>query len=318
MNIGIIEVLVFVAVLVMVFGSYLSVSDRASYRQSVQSRLQAEQRHRISTKEELFQVRRSRSLTSQGHYVLTLFSLNELLVQSGVSMGWRGVGVIFGATGIAVFTAASLLGVALVPSLVFAAVAAAAVPVWFLRSMRSRRRDKFEGQLPDALDILVRSLRAGHSLPAAIASVGSHMPDPIGAEFNLTAAEVTYGLDLETAMVNMTSRVGQPDLGLIVLAVSLQSKTGGNLAEILSNLSKIIRARFKLRRKAFALSAEGRFSAIMLTMLPIVLFGILKLISPGYYGDVFKDPLVKPILGAAVAWMLIGDYIMFRMVRLKV
>src|SRR5262249_28587537 len=159
-----------------------------------------------------------------------------------------------------------------------------------------RRQMKFEEQLPDAIDVLVRSLKAGHALPAAIAAAGKHMPDPIGGELSLTAAEVSYGLDLETAMINLRSRVGQAGLALIVLAVSVQSKTGGNLAEVLTNLSKIIRERFKLRRKAYALAAEGRFSAILLSILPIALFGLLRFISPSYYGDIAGNEFVKPVL----------------------
>ncbi len=129
---------------------------------------------------------------------------------------------------------------------------------------------------------------------------------------------MTYGLDLETAMVNLSARVGQPDLALIVLAVSVQSKTGGNLAEILGNLARVVRERLKLRRRAHALSAEGRFSAILLSVLPIALFGVLRLIAPNYYGDIWGNPFVKPVLAGAVTWMLIGDYVMYRMVRIRI
>jgi tight adherence protein B len=112
--------------------------------------------------------------------------------------------------------------------------------------------------------------------------------------------------------------VGQPDLTLVVLAVSIQSKTGGNLAEILSNLSRVVRERLKLRRRAKALSAEGRFSAILLSILPIALFGVLRLISPSYYGDVWATPYVKPVLVGAIVWMLIGDYVLYRMARIRI
>ena len=103
------------------------------------------------------------------------------------------------------------------------------MPFTVLRAMRDGRQRKFEEQLPEAIDTLVRGLKAGHAVSVAVSSVGKNLPDPIGAEFRLTAAEMTYGLDLETAMANLHTRVGQPDLGLIALAVSIQSKTGGNL-----------------------------------------------------------------------------------------
>jgi tight adherence protein B len=116
----------------------------------------------------------------------------------------------------------------------------------------------------------------------------------------------------------MRSRVGQPDLSLLVLAISIQSKMGGNLAEILSNLSRVIRDRFKLRRKAKSLSAEGRYSAIFLSIIPIVLFSILWVISPSFYGQIWNEPIVKPALGGALAWMMLGNFVMYRMVKFNV
>ncbi len=313
-----IQALVFVAVLSFVFGAYAILRARAAYRGSIETRLHATNRKNINTKEELVRIRRSRSLTSEGNYRIALMSLNKLILQSGTRLGMTGLFLIGVAVGVAVFLAGRIGGLDMWPAAGIASFSGLVFPLFLLKSMRSSRQRKFEEQLPDSIDVLVRSLRAGHALPAAIAAVGRHMADPIGAEFNLTAAEVTYGLDLETAMINLRSRVGQADVALIVLAVSIQSKTGGNLAEVLANLSKIIRERFKLRRKAYALAAEGRFSAILLSLLPVVLFGMLRVISPTYYGDISGNYYVKPILGGAVMWMLIGDYIMYKMVRIKV
>jgi tight adherence protein B len=119
-------------------------------------------------------------------------------------------------------------------------------------------------------------------------------------------------------MVNLHSRVGQADLGLLSLAVSIQSKTGGNLAEILTTMSRVIRSRLRLRRKARALASEARVSAYILSALPILLFGILWLISPGYYGEIWSNVYAKYVLTGAVFWMLLGDYIMYRMARIRV
>ena len=129
---------------------------------------------------------------------------------------------------------------------------------------------------------------------------------------------MTYGLDLESAVANLYTRVGQPDLGLIALAVSIQSKTGGNLAEVLSNLSRVIRERFKLRRKARALAAEGRFSALVLSSLPVLLFILLQIISPNYYRDVWEDQYTRPVLAGAVLWMALGNYVIYKMVNIRV
>ena len=117
-----------------------------------------------------------------------------------------------------------------------------------LRILRGRRQKRFGMQFPDAIDIIVRSLRAGHPVPIAITMVGREMPDPIGTEFGIAADEVTYGADLESAMRNLYFRVGQDDLPLFVTAVAIQGTTGGNLGEILQNLSTVIRQRFKMRR----------------------------------------------------------------------
>jgi tight adherence protein B len=184
--------------------------------------------------------------------------------------------------------------------------------------LRNRRRRTFEAQLPEAIDVLVRSLRAGHPVSAAIRMVVRELPDPIGTEFAIAADELTYGLDLETAVHNVSRRVGQQDLALVVVAIGIQAKSGGNLAEILNSISKMIRERLRMRLKVKALSAEARFSAVVLSILPMALFGLLLVIAPHFYGDVWQVSYVKPVLAAAAAWMLIGDVVMYNMVKFEV
>ena len=314
----VIALLVFAAVLIFMLSALTALMRRSSYRASIENRLRVTETSKIETQSELVRIRRSRSLSSDGHYQLPLVSLNKLMLQSGSKIGFFGLVIIMAFTAFTAFAAALILKLGAAIALIGAFVLGIGLPIAFLRRMRDRRQSRFEEQLPDAIDTLVRSLRAGHALAVAIASVGRNMADPIGAEFRLTAAEVTYGLDLETAMINLRSRVGQADLALIVLAVSIQARTGGNLAEILTNLSSVIRSRFKLRRRAHALSAEGRFSAILLSFIPVALFSVLLFISPNYYGDIWGHPLVKPVLGGAVLWMIFGDYVMYRMVRIRV
>jgi tight adherence protein B len=312
------QIAVFFAVLNFILGTHLAVRGRVGRRESIESRLHAPERKVIETKEALVSIRRSRSLNAEGEYLFSFFSLNKLLLQSGARFGMHGLFALALGGGAAAFLACCIAGLDSPLALAAAVLAALFFPVFVLKSLRERRQRKFEEQLPEALDVLVRSLKAGHSLSAAVGAIGKNMPEPTSSEFSLTAAEVTYGLDLETAMANLRARVGQADLALIVLAVSVQSKTGGNLAEVLTNLSKIIRERFKLRRRASAMSAEGRFSAILLTLMPIALFGVLRLISPNYYGDIAANAYVRPILTGCIIWMLIGDFIMYRMVRIKV
>lgn len=132
------------------------------------------------------------------------------------------------------------------------------VPFMTLRRMRKKRHKIFGTQLPEALDLMTRGLKAGHPVPVALSMVGRELPDPIGTEFGLVADEITYGADMVTALSNMYDRVGQEDLPLFITAVSIQTSTGGNLREILDGLSKVIRERGKLRRDLPAFAQAGR------------------------------------------------------------
>jgi tight adherence protein B len=194
----------------------------------------------------------------------------------------------------------------------------AAIPLVMLEIMRRRRLRQFEAQLPEAIETLVRALKAGHPVSAAIRMVVRELPDPIGAEFATAADEMTYGLDLETAVGNINRRVGQPDLALIVIALGVQARSGGNLAELLAGIAKVIRDRLRMRLKVKALSAEGRFSAVLLSILPFALFGLLGVLAPQFYGEIWAMPFVKPVLLGATVWMLIGDIVMYRMVNFEI
>jgi len=268
-----------------------------------------------SQQESLRDLLRERGLTETGDYVSGQVWLNRLYVQSGIAgrplvfAGW------FIGAGVVVALTFLLLGGGPLMALVAGLLVALAVPLWVLRRARSRRLKKFERQLPDALEMIVRSLRAGHPTSVAIGLVSREMPDPIGTEFGIVTDEVSFGADLETGFRKMAERVGLEGLQLLSVAISIQSKTGGNLSEILHNLSKVMRERLMLRLKIRALSSEGRVSAIMLTVFPIVMFGVLLLIAPNYYGDVWGDPLILPVFAGFGLWALFGDLIMYRMVN---
>jgi len=191
------------------------------------------------------------------------------------------------------------------------------IPYLVIRQIRSRRMAAFSTQLPDALDVVVRSLRSGHPVPTALALVGREMADPIGSEFGLTTDELTYGMDLPRALQNLSARVGVADMSLLVTAVSLQAKAGGNLGEVLENLSRVLRDRFQLRRKVRSLSAEGRFSAYGLTILPIVIALAIYFPNPRYYSDVWHMPVFQIVLGGLIVWKLIGDLMIYKMINFK-
>ena len=192
------------------------------------------------------------------------------------------------------------------------------LPVLVLKYLRRRRQKKFGAQFPDAIDIIVRSLRAGHPVPIAVTMVAREMADPIGSEFGIVVDEITYGADLETAMRNLFFRVGTDDLPLFVTAIAIQGSTGGNLGEILENLSAVIRQRFKMRRKIRALAAEARASAMILSSLPFAMFAIINFVTPEFYASVWYFDMTKIALGIAAAWMGVGNVIMFRMVNFRV
>jgi tight adherence protein B len=296
---------------------YLLFFSAASYRSQINRRLRLskEQKTRESV---LVELRRERGLTSGGHYRLDFIGLNQLILQSGLTIGLPRLAVIVAVISVVAFVGVFFIRDDLVDATGAALLSATVLPYFVLRMLRNNRQKKFAAQFPDALDTIVRSLRAGHPVPIAISMVGREMPDPIGSEFGMVSDEITYGADLETAMRNLYSRLGSDDLPLFVTAVGIQNSTGGNLGEILENLSGVIRQRFKMRRKIRALAAEGRASAMILSALPIGLFVVVQFVAPDFYGSVWHEQLTKVLLGFGIGWMLVGNLIMFKMVNFKI
>lgn len=266
----------------------------------------------------LQELRKERGLDQFGNYRYFSEWFSSLYVQSG----YTGRPASLPVAGLAVGGLFACLlfwasGSFLVPILVFV-VLVPSIPVVFLSFRRSRRQKVFGVQLPECLDVVVRSLRAGHPTPVAIALVAREMSDPIGTEFGMVSDEMTYGLPLAEAVTNMMDRVGLEDLRLLVIAIAIQATTGGNLSDILANLSKVIRERAMLRSKIRALSGEGRMSAIVLSVFPFLLAGVISMMAPDYYTSVADSPIVRYGISAALALMVIGDYIMYRMVNFEI
>jgi tight adherence protein B len=296
---------------------YLTTYSAASYRSKINRRLMLS-KDRTDRESVLIELRRERGLTSGGNYRLSLISVNRLILQSGLTVGVTRLVIIILIAAVAVFAVTTFVRDSLLEAAVAALFSATVLPYLVLRMLRARRQKKFGAQFPDALDIIVRSLRAGHPVPIAIAMVGREMPDPIGSEFGMVSDEITYGADIETAMRNLYGRIGSDDLPLFVTAVAIQGSTGGNLGEILENLSGVIRQRFKMRRKIRALAAEGRASAMILSALPIGMFLVIQVITPEFYSSVWHEHLTKVLLFSAGGWMSVGNLIMFKMVNFKI
>jgi tight adherence protein B len=298
-------------------GVYLLFFTTRSYRRNVNRRLRLMEGE-PNRENMLVALRRERGLSRGGDYRLPLVALNRLILQSGLTLGIVKLAIYIGVLTAFVFGAVWVLRGNFVEAFGAGLFSCTLLPLLFLRFKRNRRRKTFGAQFPDALDIIVRSLRAGHPVPVAISMVAREMPDPIGSEFGVVADEITYGADLETGMRNLFHRLGQEDLPLFVTAVAIQGSTGGNLGEILQNLSKVIRERFKMRRKIRALAAEGRASALILSSLPILMFLVIQLITPEFYASVWNEDITKISLGVAASWMGVGNFIMYRMVNFRI
>ena len=178
---------------------------------------------------------------------------------------------------------------------------------YFLKKARATRIAKFEEQLPDALEIIVRSLRAGHPTQTAISLAARECPDPIGTEFGLVYDEMRHGLAITEALQSMSDRVGLLDLVFVEAAIAVHAQSGGNLAEIVGRLASLIRGRFMLRRKVNALTSEGRSSGTFLTLLPVGLVIVIHLINPQFYGDIYQDPMAYYALFLSLGLLAIGQ-----------
>lgn len=184
-----------------------------------------------------------------------------------------------------------------------------------LQYVRSRRIQKFTTQLPPAIDIIVRSLKAGHPVVAAIALVAREMPDPIGSEFGILNDQMTFGSDLDQAMMNMYSRVGAPELNLLTVTLSVQRGTGGNLSEILENLSQMIRDRMMIRAKIKAISVEGRITAWIMMLFPFGLYYMILFMVPTYFDLVWDSGYGSYFVIGCLSMIFTGMLIIRRLVN---
>lgn len=203
-------------------------------------------------------------------------------------------------------------------ALVLSATMSVAIPLLVISHLAQRRRKRMEQQFPVAIDIFVRALRSGHPIAAAIDLLTQEMADPIGSEFGLVADEVSYGADLTDAIEAMADRWDLEDIRMFVVSLSVQLETGGNLAEILENLSEVIRARASLYLKVRALSSEGRMTGWILSVLPVFTMVSMFLINPGFYLNVARDPIFLFGFPALLMLYIVGFAWIRKLVDIKV
>jgi tight adherence protein B len=194
----------------------------------------------------------------------------------------------------------------------------ACLPFLQLYQLKQKRIEKFRSQFPEALDLIARALRAGHSLNSGMKLAADEFHDPLGTEFDETLGEINFGVSVENALKNLAGRIECEELNYFVVAVILQRETGGNLAELIESLAHLIREKFKFQGKVRTLSAEGRLSAVILVMIPFFIGIFLHFRKPDYLGLLLYDPIGRIMLGTAVILMAIGILVMKKMVTIKV
>ena len=248
----------------------------------------------------------------------TLTRLNDFFVQTGLRVSRSALAL---STSTAAAAVAFLLWeLSLRPWMAAAAglMVAPAVVGLSLAVVRRRRIERFAQQFPDGLDIIVRGLRVGLPFTAAIRHVAREMRDPIGTELRITADEITFGQDVITAVTNLYRRVGQEDLLFLAIAVSVQSQTGGNLADVLARLTTLMRERITMAMKIQALSAEGRLSGWILSAMPFVLFGVIRLLSKDYFSGLAESAAFFPALLYGFTSVILANIVIYRLVHFRV
>ena len=246
-------------------------------------------------------------------------ALERLIREAGLTVTPKRVAVIGAAIAVLAGTILSLaLALPFAVVLLAATAIGIALPTLVLMRRRRKRLTAFGEQMPEALEMMVRSLHAGHPIASAIGMVANEMPDPAGSEFGIVIDEMTYGLDLNVALKNLTSRIPHPDLAFFMVAVQIQHQTGGNLAEVLSNLASVIRDRFTMKMKVKVITAQGRSSAFVVALMPLVTVVGLNFIAEGYFFDVANDPMFMPAMGLAAFLWVLGVAIIVKLVNFRI
>lgn len=244
--------------------------------------------------------------------------LATLLTQSGLTWSVGGVVARMGAAAAAVlFTASALLNQPTAIALTAAAVAGV-LPVLYVSWRRGKRLRKLEQQLPEALDLMTRGLRAGHAFSSTLKMAGEELPEPIGAEFRAVHEEIHFGFSLQQALGNLAQRIPSTDVRYFVVAVLIQRESGGNLTEILGNLSRLVRERLKLMARVRVLSADGRLSAWILGVMPFALAALMNAFNPAFMSPLWTDPIGVTMLQVMLTVMAVGVLMMRKIVRIRV
>jgi tight adherence protein B len=317
------SVLVFIAVVLLLEGIYLLwKAYRGPQAKKIEQRLQALSAAADgSAQSHLLRDRMLSELPPFQRFLLRLpraHQLDRCLLQA--ALNWTVSKLLLGCLALG---AASFLAVTALLHQPFVAGAlvggaSAWLPLAYVQRRRRRRLTKLEQQLPDALDLLARALRSGHAFGAGLQMIGDEMAEPIASEFRFVHDEVNFGVSLEQALGNLSIRVPVTDLRYFVVAVLIQRESGGNLTEVLTNLSRLIRQRLKLFWHVRVLSAEGRMSAWLLSLLPFAIGGLMTIFNPDFMAPMWNDPLGVSIVRGMLLSMACGILLLRKIIHIRI
>ena len=314
-----IYILIFVAVLVLVEGLYLTVFGKSISLNSRMSRRLALLEKNQNREQVLEQLRKemSQHLNSKG---IPLYSILAAKAQkANIAFSPQQLIMIMGGLSVVAYLGLTLGTEANTPvrALIAIAMGIGGVYTW-VNNKAKKRMALLEEQLPDAVELMVRSLRVGHPFSSAIGIVSKEVPDPLGTEFGMIADEAAYGRDVAESLKAFAERMDSQDLRFLAVAVTIQQQSGGNLAEILDGLAKVIRARFKLFRRVKAITAEAKWSGMFLSAFPIGALIMISVVKPDYYDKVKDTPAFIPAALVVAVFLVINVIFMKMMVNIKV
>ena len=311
--------LIFLAVLALVQGIYLTVFGKSiSLNSRVNRRLEMLEKG-AGREQVLEQLRKEMSQHMKSRSIPLYAILADKAQKANIAFTPGQLVMVMGIlTVVAFFLLTFGTGAALAVRLVISIVmGVGAVFVW-VNNTAKKRMALIEEQLPDAVELMVRSLRVGHPFSAALQIVAKEVPDPLGTEMGVISDEAAYGRDVGEALKSMAERMDMQDLRFLAVSVTIQQTSGGNLAEILDGLAKVIRARFKLFRRVKAITAEAKWSGMFLSGFPIVALVMINVIQPNYYDDVKETAVFIPACLVVAAFLVVNVFVMKALVNIKV
>jgi tight adherence protein B len=243
--------------------------------------------------------------------------LPEMLVQAGLPISAQTF-VSLSALGTLLLAVVGTLFFPIWQALPLAFLVGALAPVLIVKSQQEKRRKELTAQLPDALELMARGLKIGHPVNTSIKAVADEMSDPIGSEFGIMFDQISFGDELPDAFQDFADRIGTEDAQYLAASIAIQHGTGGNLERIVSVLANVVRRRIALRARIKAISAEGRLSGVLLSLIPLVIMGIMSVNAPGYYSDISDDPAFIKLAVLVVVLMIANAVILFKLVNFRV